>query len=291
MRVVGCTFADNYEGAFWVVHETGHFFRLYHTFGGCTCGDCNYPSASDDGLSDTLPEGDCWSLNQIAVANFGGTSYADLPPDLQRKMDDTYYNVLSYHNVANKDVEENRMTAGQASRPSTISCAQFSAKAVQLQFETGATRATPVLLWLALFFGLSTLNSQLSTAFAQSYSIDWYTIDGGGGTSTGGVYSVSGTIGQPDSSGPMTNGQYSVTGGFWALPTVIQTEGVPTLTIAPASPSFANISWTPAAGTNWVLQERLSLSTGSWTTSPSGWTNPITVSATLPAKFYRLIKP
>ena len=32
---------------------------------------------------------------------------------------------------------------------------------------------------------------------AESYSIDWFTIDGGG-TSTGGVYSVSGTIGQLD---------------------------------------------------------------------------------------------
>jgi hypothetical protein len=28
--------------------------------------------------------------------------------------------------------------------------------------------------------------------------LDWFTIDGGGGTSTGGVYAVSGTIGQPD---------------------------------------------------------------------------------------------
>ena len=33
---------------------------------------------------------------------------------------------------------------------------------------------------------------------AQSYSIDWFKIAGGGGTSTGGVYSVSGTIGQHD---------------------------------------------------------------------------------------------
>jgi hypothetical protein len=30
------------------------------------------------------------------------------------------------------------------------------------------------------------------------YSLDGQTIDGGGGTSTGGVYSVSGTLGQPD---------------------------------------------------------------------------------------------
>ena len=46
---------------------------------------------------------------------------------------------------------------------------------------------------LLLYLGL--LISTIS--FAQSYSIGWFTIDGGG-TSTGGVYSLSGTIGQPD---------------------------------------------------------------------------------------------
>src|SRR5436190_10532348 len=52
---------------------------------------------------------------------------------------------------------------------------------------------------------------------AQQYSIDWQTIDGGGGTSMGLTYSVSGTIGQPDA-GPAMNGtQYSVVGGFWSL--------------------------------------------------------------------------
>ena len=35
----------------------------------------------------------------------------------------------------------------------------------------------------------------VSTAHAQ-YSIDWFKIAGGGGASTGGVYAVSGTIGQ-----------------------------------------------------------------------------------------------
>ena len=50
---------------------------------------------------------------------------------------------------------------------------------------------------------------------AQSYSIDWFTIDGGGGTSTGGVYSVSGTIGQPDA-GALSSGGYALSGGFWA---------------------------------------------------------------------------
>ena len=125
-------------------------------------------------------------------------------------------------------------------------------------------------------------------AFAQ-YSIDWHTIDGGGGTSTGGVYSVSGTIGQPDAVGPMTNGQYSVTGGFWALPTAVQTVGAPTLTIAPATPGNATISWTPATP-GFVLQESASIASG-WTNSPSGATTPIVVSAAGPLKFYRLNKP
>ena len=46
------------------------------------------------------------------------------------------------------------------------------------------------------------------------YSISWYTIDGGGGTSSGGTYQLSGTFGQPDAeySG---GGQYELLGGFW----------------------------------------------------------------------------
>ena len=53
------------------------------------------------------------------------------------------------------------------------------------------------------------------TLHAQNYSIDWFKIAGGGGTSTGGLYQVSGTIGQHDAGPVMTNGQFSVTGGFW----------------------------------------------------------------------------
>jgi hypothetical protein len=63
------------------------------------------------------------------------------------------------------------------------------------------------------------------------FLIVWYKIAGGGGTSTGGVYVVSGTIGQPDPSGAMTGGNYSLTGGFWALISVMQTPGTPTLCI------------------------------------------------------------
>jgi len=130
-----------------------------------------------------------------------------------------------------------------------------------------------------------------TTAGLAQYSIDWHTIDGGGGISTGGVYSVSGTIGQPDAGPTMTNGQYTLTGGFWALPQAVQAPGAPLLSIAAAGPGFATISWTPGTGTNWVLQETLSMSPTNWADSPSGTTNPVVVPATVPSKFYRLSIP
>jgi len=140
--------------------------------------------------------------------------------------------------------------------------------------------------WLVLFLLAFTSFS----GRAQTYSIDWHTVDGGGGTSTGGVYSVSGTIGQPDAGPTMTNGQYAVTGGFWALPTAIQVGGAPTLQIVPATPATATISWTPNTP-GWVLQESSVLSPANWTNSVSGVTNPIVVPAVVPAKFYRLFQP
>ncbi len=125
---------------------------------------------------------------------------------------------------------------------------------------------------------------------AQSYSIDWYKIAGGGGVSTGGVYQVSGTIGQHDAGGPMTGGPYSITGGFWALPTAVQVVGAPALTIVPAAPGQATISWTPVTP-GFVLQETLSLSPANWVNSPSGAATPVTIPTSIPTKFYRLNKP
>jgi len=46
------------------------------------------------------------------------------------------------------------------------------------------------------------------------YSISWYTIDGGGGQSSGGPYVLTGTIGQPDA-GYLGGGNYELLGGFW----------------------------------------------------------------------------
>ena len=100
------------------------------------------------------------------------------------------------------------------------------------------------------------------SAQAQTYSIDWYKIAGGGGTSTNSQYSLSGTIGQPDASGAMSGGGYSVTGGFWSLINVVQTPGAPLLTITYAG-NKAIVSW-PLSVTGFILQTNNSLATGAW---------------------------
>ena len=98
-------------------------------------------------------------------------------------------------------------------------------------------------------------------AHAQEYSIDWYKVSGGGGASTGGVYSVSGTIGQHDAGGPMTGSNYSLTGGFWAL-YAVQTPGAPLLTITHLG-NQAIVSWPPSV-TGWTLQTNANLATPTW---------------------------
>src|SRR2546427_9756944 len=101
-----------------------------------------------------------------------------------------------------------------------------------------------------------------TTALAQSYSIDWFTIDGGGGTSTGGVYSVSGTIGQPDA-GKMSGGNFTLDGGFWGIIAAVQTAGAPLLRIARTTTNTVLVAW-PVSGTVFTLQQNAVLGSPGW---------------------------
>src|SRR5713226_7542168 len=94
-----------------------------------------------------------------------------------------------------------------------------------------------------LFVCLAALGSLMSPMQlqAQNYSIDWFTIDGGGGSSTGGVYAVSGTIGQPDA-GVMSGGPYVLSGGFWSIINLIQTPGAPFLSAIHPN-AAVTVSW------------------------------------------------
>ena len=51
-------------------------------------------------------------------------------------------------------------------------------------------------------------------AVEAGYDLSWWTVDGGGGSSSGGNYSLSGTIGQPDAASS-AGGGYTLAGGFW----------------------------------------------------------------------------
>lgn len=129
---------------------------------------------------------------------------------------------------------------------------------------------------------------------AQTYSIDWHKIAGGGGTSTGGVYSVSGTIGQPDASSAMNGGNFSVSGGFWSL-SVVQTVGAPALRIFLTNSNHAIIAW-PAPSAGFRLQQNSTLSTTNWlslTNIPEsvGSENQITISAPIGNRYFRLSNP
>ena len=129
---------------------------------------------------------------------------------------------------------------------------------------------------------------------SQSYSIDWNKVAGGGGTSTGGVYSLSGTIGQHDASGPITGGNYSLVGGFWSL-YAVQIPGAPLLNINRTSTNTALVYWTyPSTG--FALQQNTSLGNTNWTAptesvTNNGTINYIIVNAPTTNRFYRLHKP
>ena len=141
------------------------------------------------------------------------------------------------------------------------------------------------LLHLSVLAGLLALPA----AASAQLNIDWYKVSGGGGTSTGGTYTVNGTIGQHDAGGPMTGGSYSLTGGFWAL-YAVQTPGAPLLTITYAG-NQAIVSWSPSV-TGWTLQTNKNLATPTW----GNYLGPIvnnSVTNSLPKGnlFFRLSKP
>jgi hypothetical protein len=127
----------------------------------------------------------------------------------------------------------------------------------------------------AMLFGATLLVT------AQNYSIDWFKVSGGGGTSTSGQYSVSGTVGQPDAGGAMSGGSYSLTGGFWAL-YAVQTPGAPTLYISLAG-SKVTVFWQNVAG--WILQQNSSL------TLPANWSASSGVTASNGTNYLNRVNP
>jgi hypothetical protein len=126
------------------------------------------------------------------------------------------------------------------------------------------------------------------------YSIDWFKIAGGGGTSTNGQYSVSGTIGHADA-GAMSGGNYAVAGGFWGILSIVQTPGAPLLRIVPTATNAVVVAW-PAPSSGFKLQFNADLNTTNWadvgqTPTVVGGENQVIVSPPVGNRFFRLKWP
>lgn len=129
---------------------------------------------------------------------------------------------------------------------------------------------------------------------AQSLTIDWFSINGGGGASTGGLYSVNGTIGQ-FGAGKSSGGNYTLECGFWNVAVALQTPGAPTLSVI-RSGGNVTLFW-PEDGSSFHLEQ------SGYVASPASWgatvqsasTNSGTISVTVPAtagyQFFRLKRP
>ena len=135
------------------------------------------------------------------------------------------------------------------------------------QIPVTATRQSAASVHRSLFICL--VCSTLCFCAVAQYSLDWSTIDGGGGTSTGGVYSVSGTIGQPDA-GLLSGGNFTLQGGFWGIIAGVQTPGAPLLSILRTTTNTVVVSW-PSPSTGWDLQQNTnSVGSLNWSNVTSG---------------------
>lgn len=88
------------------LHEMGHIMNLCHTQG-CPCGSCAAgetgqcnTTPGNDNISDTLPDLECWTRNDISQWTYG-QNYSNLSAAQQGRVDDVFNNIMSYHSTRN----------------------------------------------------------------------------------------------------------------------------------------------------------------------------------------------
>src|SRR5213080_4072987 len=143
-----------------------------------------------------------------------------------------------------------------------------------------------------ILYALLCLPVQSQAQSAGRFDLTWSTIDGGGGTSSGGQFTTSGTAGQQDA-GTLSGGNFKVEGGFWSAVTVQQLPGAPILKIKLINGGMAVLSW-PLSVTGFSLQETAAVAQpNSWSATPqpivdAAAEHTVTVPAIGLVKCYRL---
>ena len=129
----------------------------------------------------------------------------------------------------------------------------------------------------------------LTTTAAAQYTIDWYTMDAGGGSGAAGAFEMHGTLGQPDPFSGAAGGVICV-GGYWSL----LDEAVPLLRIFRVGPNVV-LGW-PNPSPGFALQASPNLVPPSWTAvaiAPVNVGSELQVTWGLPGgrHFFRLRRP
>lgn len=146
---------------------------------------------------------------------------------------------------------------------------------------------------IALMLGFAAILLANSQSRGQGYMLDWWDIDAGG-TSSGGIYTLSGAIGQPDA-GTLSGGLYTLNGGFWGTVTLAQTPATqPRLTITLTPTNTVVLTW-PSQPAGFVVQHITDINSSNWsdaglTPVDDGTTSTVVLPSALGTYFYRLKK-
>lgn len=84
-----------------------------------------------------------------------------------------------------------------------------------------------ILVTAAVLFSISVL--EVTAQSGGAYTLNWFSVAGGSGNSSGGSHVVLATIGQPDA-GAMSGGQFTLAGGFQSAGLTVNNTATPTRT-------------------------------------------------------------
>jgi hypothetical protein len=143
-----------------------------------------------------------------------------------------------------------------------------------------------------VLFAVVVMLASANVALPQGYNMQLFTLGGGGRSVSGSGYSLSGTVGQPNTAN-LSGGSFALRAGFWSI---IESSGAPQLRITRSNAEIT-VSW-PLSTKGYNLEQTSTPSplSNSWAAiSPPYTSNTTSFSFRInpPSRqmFFRLHKP